>query len=78
VFEKFKALGFNTVSIYFYWGYHSPKQGIYDFEGVRDIQKCFDAAKKVGINVITRPGPYVGFLFNDIGYWCIKILNVFN
>lgn len=57
--EKFKALDYNGASIYFNWGYHSPKKGVYDFQGVRDIQKAFDAAKQVGIHVISRPGPYI-------------------
>ncbi|KAG2179367.1 hypothetical protein INT44_006213 [Umbelopsis vinacea] len=62
IFEKFKALNFNTASIYFYWGYHSPKQGVYDFEGVRDISKFLQTAKKYGINIISRAGPYVSIL----------------
>src|SRR5689334_5518249 len=37
VLEKYKAAGFNTVSLYFSWAYHSPKAGVYDFTGVRDV-----------------------------------------
>src|SRR3712207_3933218 len=37
VLQKMKASGFNTVAFYFSWGYHSPKQGVYDFTGIRDI-----------------------------------------
>src|ERR671932_1026211 len=37
VLQKLKAAGFNAVSIYFDWGFHSPKQGVYDFTGIRDI-----------------------------------------
>ena len=57
--EKFKALEFNGVSFYFNWGYHSPKKGVYDFDGVRDVQKAFDAAEAAGLHVITRAGPYI-------------------
>ena len=57
--EKFKALDYNGVSFYFFWGYHSPKKGVYDFTGIRDIQKAFDAAKNTGIHVISRAGPYI-------------------
>jgi hypothetical protein len=32
-----KAAGFNTTSIYFSWGYHSPREGEYDFTGIRDM-----------------------------------------
>src|SRR2546430_12356294 len=31
VLEKLKAAGYNATSIYFDWGYHSPKPGVYDF-----------------------------------------------
>ena len=44
VLQKMKASGFNTVSIYFDWGYHSPKQGVYDFTGVRDMDRLLDMA----------------------------------
>lgn len=57
--EKFKALEFNGVSFYFNWGYHSPKKGVYDFDGVRDVQKAFDAAAAADLHVITRAGPYI-------------------
>ena len=29
IFQKMKAAGFNTASIYFSWGYHSPREGVY-------------------------------------------------
>jgi beta-galactosidase GanA len=36
-YAKIKASGFNTVTFYFDWGYHSPKQGELDFTGIRDM-----------------------------------------
>lgn len=57
--EKYKALEFNGVSFYFNWGYHSSKKGVYDFDGVRDVQKAFDAAAAADLHVITRAGPYI-------------------
>ena len=59
VLQKMKAAGFNATSIYFHWGYHSPKPGEYDFTGVRDVDKLLDIAAEVGIYVIARPGPYI-------------------
>jgi len=59
VLEKMKAAGFNAVSLYFDWGYHSPKPGVYDFTGVRDVDKLLDIAEELGIYVIARPGPYI-------------------
>ncbi|SEO32161.1 beta-galactosidase [Actinacidiphila rubida] len=59
VLEKMKAAGFNAVSLYFDWGYHSPAPGVYDFTGVRDVDKLLDMADQLGIYVIARPGPYI-------------------
>ncbi|WP_405590479.1 beta-galactosidase [Streptomyces sp. NBC_01190] len=59
VLQKMKAAGFNAVSLYFDWGYHSPAPGVYDFTGVRDVDKLLDMADQLGIYVIARPGPYI-------------------
>ncbi len=59
VLQKIKAEGFNTVQIYFDWGFHSPKQGVYDFTGVRDVEKVLQLTEQVGLYVIARPGPYI-------------------
>ena len=59
VLQKMKAEGFNAVTIYFNWGYHSPKEGVYDFSGVKDVDKLLKIAEDVGIYVIARPGPYI-------------------
>ncbi len=59
VLQKMRAAGFNAVSLYFDWGYHSPAPGVYDFTGVRDVDKLLDIADELGIYVIARPGPYI-------------------
>src|SRR3954447_365639 len=59
IFQKMKAAGFNTTSLYFDWGYHSPKRGVYDFSGIRDLDRLLDMAAQSGIYVIARPGPYI-------------------
>lgn len=49
----------NAVSIYFFWSFHSPRRGVFDFETpARDVQHLLDIAKDVGLYVIARPGPY--------------------
>ena len=57
--EKLKASGFNAVSLYFSWAYHSPAPGVFDFSGVRDVDRLLDIAQEVGLYVIARPGPYI-------------------
>ena len=59
ILQKMKASGFNTVALYFAWGYHSPAPGIYDFSGIRDIDRLLTMAEEEGLYVITRAGPYV-------------------
>ncbi|MEU1369808.1 beta-galactosidase [Streptomyces sp. NPDC005803] len=59
VLQKLKASGFNAVSLYFFWGYHSGEPGTYDFSGVRDIDRLLTMAEQEGLYVIARPGPYI-------------------
>ncbi|TDB92729.1 beta-galactosidase, partial [Actinomadura sp. 7K534] len=59
VLEKMKAAGFNGVSLYFNWGYHSPAPGSYDFTGVRDVDRLLRLTEELGLYVVARPGPYI-------------------
>lgn len=68
IFQKMHAGGFNTVSLYFSWGYHSPRPGVYDFTGVRDLDRVLDAAKRAGLYVIARPGPYINAEVDSGGF----------
>ncbi len=74
VLQKMKASGFNTVAFYFDWGFHSPKQGVYDFSGIRDIDRLLDMAAEEGLYVITRAGPYVNAELTRGGFpgWLIN------
>jgi hypothetical protein len=56
---KLKAAGYNTVDLYFNWGFHSPEPGIYDFSGVRDLVELLAITRELGLYVIARPGPYI-------------------
>src|SRR5258708_3521594 len=59
VLTKMRAGGFNAVSLYFDWAYHSPRPGVYDFSGVRDVGKLLTMAEDARLYVIARPGPYI-------------------
>jgi beta-galactosidase GanA len=59
VLEKIKAGGFNGVSLYFDWAYHSPAPGRYDFSGVRDVDLLLRMTEELGLYVVVRPGPYI-------------------
>ncbi|KAJ5130133.1 CAZyme family GH35 [Penicillium bovifimosum] len=59
VFQKLRSNGFNAVSIYFFWSFHSASEDTFDFEsGAHDVQHVFDYAKQAGLYVIARAGPY--------------------
>ena len=68
VLVKMKASGFNATSLYFSWAYHSPKPGVYDFTGVRDVDRLLAIAAEVGIYVMARPGPYINAEVDSGGF----------
>ncbi|HTJ68324.1 MAG TPA: beta-galactosidase [Actinospica sp.] len=57
--QKMRANGYNAVSIYVNWSYHSPAPGSYDFSGVRDLGRFLRDAAAAGVFVTVRPGPYI-------------------
>jgi len=57
--KKLKQSGFNTIDTYYYWGYHSPEQGEYDFKDSRDIELFQQMVSDNGMYLIARPGPYI-------------------
>ncbi|MGW4227238.1 beta-galactosidase [Streptomyces bauhiniae] len=59
VLQKMRAHGFNAVSVYVSWNYHSPAPGRFDFTGVRDLDLFLRTAAETGLYVILRPGPYI-------------------
>jgi beta-galactosidase GanA len=67
VLQKMKASGYDAVSIYFDWGFHSPAPGSFDFTGIRDVDRLLDMAARTGIYVIARPGPYINAETDDGG-----------
>jgi beta-galactosidase GanA len=74
VLQKMKASGFNTVALYFDWGFHSPKKGMYDFSGIRDLDRLLAMAEEEGLYVITRAGPYVNAELSRGGFpgWLVN------
>ncbi|CAE6418426.1 unnamed protein product [Rhizoctonia solani] len=60
ILEKVKAAGFNSVSVYGNWGYHSASPGALDFEsGAHNFESILDICKEIGLYAIWRAGPYV-------------------
>ncbi|KAJ6453970.1 glycoside hydrolase family 35 protein [Mycena sanguinolenta] len=59
ILQKFKASGFNGVSVYWFWGLLAPNPNEVRFTQHNDLARFFQVAKDVGILVIVRPGPYI-------------------
>ncbi|KAF9445456.1 glycoside hydrolase family 35 protein [Macrolepiota fuliginosa MF-IS2] len=59
VLQKFKAAGFNGVSVYWHWGLTAPNSKEVRFTQHNDLKRFYETAKEVGLLVIVRPGPYV-------------------
>ena len=69
-----KALGMNTICIYIFWNLHEQREGVYDFTGQKDIAEFCRLAKKNGMYVIVRPGPYVcaEWEMGGLPWWLLK------
>ena len=59
----------NISSIYFFWSYHSPAKGVYNFEtSGKNIQRLLGYAKEAGLWVIARASPYCNAETNGGGF----------
>jgi len=77
--SKLKACGYNTVDLYFCWSYHSHKQGVYDFTGIKDIRALLDLTAELGLFVIARPGPFINaeISLGGLPEWLLNIPEIF-
>ncbi|KAI1211906.1 glycoside hydrolase family 35 protein [Annulohypoxylon truncatum] len=75
IFQKIKALGFNAVTFYTYWGLVEGTRGQVRFDGVFALDEFFKAAAEAGIYLIARPGPYINAETAMGGYpgWTARI-----
>lgn len=72
--EKLKSLGCNTVETYIPWNFHEVKEGIFEFEGAKDITRFTKLAQDLGLYVILRPSPYIcaEWEFGGLPAWLLK------
>ncbi|MEW6196821.1 MAG: beta-galactosidase [Bacteroidota bacterium] len=58
-----KQSGANTTSTYIPWDWHEYEEGKFDFTGVtdpaRNLIRYIKLCKKVGLDLIAKPGPYI-------------------
>lgn len=75
IFQKIKALGFNTVSFYTYWGLLEGNPGHVVMDGIFSLDEFFAAATEAGIYLVARPGPYINAETSAGGFpgWVLRI-----
>jgi beta-galactosidase GanA len=78
IFQKIKALGFNTASFYTNWGLLEGKQGQVIETGIWNLEQFFSAASEAGIYLIARPGPYINAEVSAGGLpgWVLRLKSV--
>lgn len=54
-----RASGLDTVTTYVEWALHNPKDGVYNWEGIADVERFIRLAAAEDLYVILRPGPYI-------------------
>ena len=72
--RKLKECGFNTLETYCCWNLHERKEGTFDFFGRLDLVKYIETARRLGLNVILRPGPYIcaEWEFGGLPAWLLR------
>ena len=66
--------GLNTVQTYAPWSLHEPKENVYDFEGMLDLELFLQKCDEHGLKVLFRPSPYICSEF-DLGGLPAWLLN---
>jgi beta-galactosidase len=73
-----KKSGANTTSTYIPWDWHEYEEGKFDFTGetnpARNLIKYIKLCKKIGLDLIVKPGPYILAEYESHGLpgWLIK------
>ncbi|KAH8243823.1 hypothetical protein KR032_010419 [Drosophila birchii] len=69
-----RAAGLNAVTTYVEWSLHNPRDGVYVWSGIADLERFIRLAVGEDLLVILRPGPYI-CAERDMGgfpYWLLK------
>ncbi|XP_050429419.1 beta-galactosidase-like [Adelges cooleyi] len=72
--HKMKAAGLNAITTYVEWSLHEPFPGVYNFDGLADIEYFLELIKKEDMYVLLRPGPYICAErdFGGFPYWLLN------
>ena len=69
-----KALGLDTVSTYVFWSRHEPEPGKFDWSRENDLAEFCRQARREGLQVLLRPGPYVcgEYDLGGLPWWLLR------
>ena len=72
--EKMRAGGVTVVATYIFWIYHEEIEGEFDFTGDRDLRKFILDARRAGLDVLIRIGPWAHGECRNGGFpdWLMK------
>lgn len=62
-----RQAGFNTIATSCPWLLHEPRKGRFDFTGQADVRRFLELCEETGMQVVLRPGPYIGDGFEGGG-----------
>ncbi|XP_030559801.1 beta-galactosidase [Drosophila novamexicana] len=71
-----RAAGLNAVTTYVEWSLHNPRDGVYVWNGIADLERFIRLAVDEDLLVILRPGPYI-CAERDMGGFPYWLLNKF-
>ena len=76
---KAKRAHLNTVASYIAWNWHEEEEGVYRFDGDKDIETYINLCRDLGLFFIARPGPYICSEWDSSGHpnWLYAKTNVF-
>jgi beta-galactosidase len=72
--KQAKAMGLNTISVYWFWNQIEPAEGKFVFEGQTDVRRFAKLCQENGMWLILRPGPYIcgEWEFGGLPGWLLK------
>ncbi|KAF8563408.1 hypothetical protein P879_06176 [Paragonimus westermani] len=72
--QKAKAAGLDAIDMYVAWNVHSPEEGVYQFDGERNLEHFLELIHQLGLLAIVRVGPYIcaEWSFGGLPPWLLR------
>ena len=63
-----KAGGLVAVDLYVQWSLHNPEDGVYNWDGIANVEEIVKIANEEDLFVILRPGPYICAEIDNVSF----------